>query len=46
MLLVCITVDHDTINDAHVTLRNRDTMLQERVPINKLSEIIKEKIGI
>ena len=43
---LCITVDHDTINDAHVTLRNRDTMLQERVPINKLSEIIKEKIGI
>jgi hypothetical protein len=29
----CITIDHDTLTDNCVTLRDRDTMLQERVPI-------------
>jgi glycyl-tRNA synthetase len=42
----CITVDHDTLEDNAVTLRDRDTMQQERVPIEKLSEIIEEKVGM
>jgi glycyl-tRNA synthetase len=37
----CITVDHQTKEDDTVTLRNRDTMLQERVKIEELSEKIK-----
>ena len=32
-----ITIDHDTIKDDKVTMRNRDTMLQERVSINQLN---------
>ena len=42
----CITVDHDTLNDNCVTIRFRDTMLQERVPINKLHDIISEKVNM
>ena len=34
----CITVDYDSINDNCVTIRNRDTMKQERI---KISEIVK-----
>jgi len=32
----CITVDHQTLQDDTVTLRNRDTMQQERVPVSGL----------
>ncbi|TNF26019.1 MAG: glycine--tRNA ligase [Bacteroidetes bacterium] len=42
----CITVDHDTLTDNAVTLRDRDTMQQERVPIEKLSQIVEEKVGM
>ncbi len=40
----CITVDFDTETDGCVTVRDRDTMGQERVPINELSEHIKNRI--
>jgi glycyl-tRNA synthetase len=33
----CITIDFETIDDDSVTIRNRDTMDQERVEINKLN---------
>ena len=39
-----ITVDHDTLEDNTVTLRDRDTMEQERIPINQLIEILKKKL--
>ena len=42
----CITIDHDTLEDGAVTLRDRDTMLQERVPIEKLSQLVEEKVGM
>ena len=41
---ICITIDHDTISDNKVTLRDRDTMLQKRVSISNLSHIIREKL--
>jgi glycyl-tRNA synthetase len=34
----CITVDFETVDDDSVTIRNRDTMNQERVEINKLHD--------
>jgi len=40
----CITVDHQTLEDNTVTIRERDTMNQERVPISDLSLIIARKI--
>ena len=39
----CITVDHDSLVDHTVTLRDRDTMKQERVPVADLRRIIDEK---
>ena len=36
----CVTVDHQTLEDNCVTLRNRDTMQQERVAISELNNII------
>ncbi|MDT8347858.1 MAG: glycine--tRNA ligase, partial [Flavobacteriaceae bacterium] len=42
----CITVDHDTKDDQAVTVRNRDTMQQERIPIKALQDYLKEKISM
>ena len=33
----CITIDYDTLEDNMVTIRNRDTMKQERIDISELS---------
>ena len=37
-----ITVDHDTLSDNTVTLRNRDTMAQSRISIDQASSAIKD----
>ena len=42
----CITVDHQSLEDGTVTLRDRDTMEQSRVAINDLNRIITEKVGM
>ena len=42
----CITIDHDSLNDNCVTIRFRDTMEQERVPIDKLHDIISGKVSM
>jgi len=42
----CITIDHQTIDDGSVTIRYRDSMGQERVKIEALRDIIKEKVSI
>ena len=41
----CITVDHQTIEDETVTLRQRDSMQQTRVKINVLSKIIDKEVA-
>ena len=40
----CVTVDFDTINDQAVTVRHRDTMVQERIPMAQLNSYIASKI--
>ena len=42
----CITVDHQTIEDRTVTLRHRDTMEQERVAMNDIARIVREKVDM
>lgn len=42
----CITVDHEGLEDGTVTLRERDSMRQERVAAQALSEIIGEKVSM
>ena len=41
-----LTIDHQTLEDDTVTIRERDTMLQDRVIIDKLPEIIQGKLQI
>ena len=42
----CITVDHQTIEDNTVTIRDRDTMDQKRVKMTDLRQIIDDKVAI
>ena len=42
----CITVDHDSLTDDKVTIRDRDTMQQERVAISELGRIVGEKVDM
>ncbi len=41
----CITIDFDTIENDTVTLRDRDSMQQERVPIARLVEVLSQKLS-
>ena len=41
----CITIDHDTLTNHTVTIRHRDTMEQERVPVSNLRQIIDDKVN-
>ena len=44
--LYCVTVDFQTVEeDRAVTIRDRDTMQQIRVPIDNLVAVLKEKLG-
>jgi glycyl-tRNA synthetase len=40
----CVTVDHQTKEDNMVTVRHRDSMQQERIPIDKIRELVMEAI--
>lgn len=42
----CITVDHETLTDNAVTIRERDSMKQERVPISEVERIVSEKVDL
>lgn len=42
---LCITVDFDSLDDNAVTVRERDTMEQVRVPIAELMPLLTEKLG-
>jgi glycyl-tRNA synthetase len=43
---LCITVDHDTLTDHAVTIRDRDTMMQERVAIDQLASVVAGKVSL
>lgn len=43
---LCITVDHQTLEDKTVTVRHRDTMEQQRVPITELRDIINKETAM
>ncbi len=42
----CITIDHQTLEDDTVTIRDRDTMEQERVQISELAQIVEDKVSM
>ncbi len=39
----CVTIDHQSLEDNKVTIRDRDTMEQERVSIDTLQQVIADK---
>ena len=41
----CVTVDFDTIEDKQVTIRDRDTLQQERIPIQAVRERLQNLIS-
>ena len=41
----CLTVDHQTLSDKTVTIRNRDTTKQDRIKIEEALQIVRERIG-
>jgi glycyl-tRNA synthetase len=42
---LCVTVDFESLNDDAVTIRERDTQLQVRVPVSGLVKALCEKLG-
>ncbi|HRN35420.1 MAG TPA: His/Gly/Thr/Pro-type tRNA ligase C-terminal domain-containing protein, partial [Flavobacteriales bacterium] len=42
----CITVDHQTLTDGTVTIRERDSMQQERVPVEHVGRIIGDMVDV
>ena len=43
---LCITVDHQTLEDETVTVRHRDSMEQQRVTIPELSQRIRSEVDM
>jgi glycyl-tRNA synthetase len=39
----CVTVDHDSLNDNAVTVRDRDTWEQERVAVDQLKDVLQKR---
>ena len=44
--IFCVTVDFETLEKEDVTIRDRDTMKQERIKVSELKEILKEKLNV
>jgi glycyl-tRNA synthetase len=42
---LCVTVDFDSLEDKQVTIRERDSMAQIRVPIADVAAAVREKLG-
>ena len=42
---LAVTVDFDSLEDHAVTIRDRDTMTQSRVPIDELVDVVRERVG-
>lgn len=42
----CVTIDFDSLEDDTVTLRDRDTLEQQRIKISDIARVVKEKISL
>ncbi|HEV7524302.1 MAG TPA: His/Gly/Thr/Pro-type tRNA ligase C-terminal domain-containing protein, partial [Acidimicrobiia bacterium] len=42
---LCVTIDFETIDDQAVTVRDRDSMQQERIPLDRLVGELRERLG-
>jgi glycyl-tRNA synthetase len=43
---LCVTIDFETLDDRGVTIRDRDTMAQDRVPIDKLLPELRQRLDV
>ncbi len=43
---LCVTVDFDSLDDGAVTIRDRDTQAQDRVPIDGLVQAVRARLGL
>ncbi|MEA3356927.1 MAG: glycine--tRNA ligase [Patescibacteria group bacterium] len=41
----CLTIDYETLENNTITIRDRDTMKQDRIKVDEASSIIKERIN-
>jgi glycyl-tRNA synthetase len=41
----CVTIDHQTKEDQTVTIRYRDSMLQERIPLNQVRSLVEKQVS-
>ena len=41
-----ITVDHETLENNTVTIRERDSMKQERIPVENVSKIVSDRVDM
>jgi glycyl-tRNA synthetase len=42
----CITIDHQTTKDQTVTIRYRDSMEQERIPVSRVRDIVSDMVSM
>ena len=42
----CVTIDHESLNDGCVTLRERDSMEQRRIPVAELRAVIDKEVNM
>ena len=42
----CVTVDFDSLDDHQVTVRDRDTMAQDRISIDRLANYLEDKLPL
>ncbi len=42
----CITIDHQTLEDQTVTLRDRDSMKQDRIGVSNVASVIEQKVSL
>jgi glycyl-tRNA synthetase len=40
----CVTVDHQSLDDKQVTVRHRDTLLQDRIAVDQLERYLEERL--
>ncbi len=42
----CITIDHQTLEDDTVTIRERDSMKQERIPAERIADVVRDRVAV
>jgi glycyl-tRNA synthetase len=42
----CVTVDHQSLEDQQVTVRDRDSMAQERIPVDSLQRYLEDRLRV